>query len=48
MGFLWSKYELYITYDYIFIDLEKEFEYRILQKNRFSESEIISIMKGRY
>jgi hypothetical protein len=46
MGFLWSKIELYLAYDFIVFDLQKEFEYRLTKGTRFADNEIISIIKG--
>jgi hypothetical protein len=36
VGFLWRKHELYVTYDYILFDLEKEFEHRKAANLEFS------------
>lgn len=46
MGFLWRKHELYVTYDYILFDLEKEFEHRMNSNLEFSEAEIRTIIRG--
>lgn len=45
-SFLWTKHDLYVMHDYILVDLEKEFEYRITDGNYFSEAEIKVIMRG--
>lgn len=47
VGFLWRKHELYVTYDYILFDLEKEFEHRKTANLEFSEAEIRTIIRGK-
>ena len=44
---MWRKHELYVTYDYVLFDLEKEFEHRRTANLEFSEAEIRTIIRGK-
>lgn len=43
-GLCSTDYTLYVFYEYIFIDLLKEFDYRLNQLQQFTEEELMLIL----